>query len=82
MSTHLNGILPQPDDSCAVLAVNLDDEDIVSLAQLLGGSSWMLQKAGSCRKAVALSHNTRAAVVLCAPGDARRRLQLAVKQTA
>jgi CheY-like chemotaxis protein len=67
MSTHIDGTLPQPGDACTVLAINLDSEHIVTLARLLRGSNWMLQPAGTCREAVALSRTTRAAVVLCAP---------------
>src|SRR5258708_1180231 len=67
MSIHVHGILPQPDDSCTVLAVNLDAEDIVSLARVLRGLRWGVQAGRTCGNAVALSRNTPDAVVLCAP---------------
>jgi DNA-binding response OmpR family regulator len=67
MSAQLHGAIPQPDQSCLVLAVNLNNEDAVSLAQLSGGSNWMLRKTRTCREAVALCRKNQAAVVLCVP---------------
>lgn len=67
MTKRLHGTLPEPDESCTVLAVNLDHADTVSVTRLLGGSSWTLQEARTCREAVARSRNTPVAVVLCTP---------------
>ena len=66
MSTYPFGTYPEPHDTCAVLAVNLDKDDAASLAQLLSGSNWILREARTCHEAVVLARGDVPPAVLCA----------------
>jgi len=59
--------VPQPDQFCTALAVNLADEESSSLAAILRGSNWRVKSARTCREAVEFSHNGPVPVVLCQP---------------
>jgi DNA-binding NtrC family response regulator len=59
--------ISQPDRLCAVLAVNLCEEEGRSLTSLLRGSNWTVKETQTCREALDLSREGSIPVVLCAP---------------
>ncbi len=67
MMTRSCGRLSQPDQPCAALAVNLVDEDGISLQGILRGSNWLLKEVQTCQEALDLSRNGSIPVVLCEP---------------
>jgi DNA-binding response OmpR family regulator len=61
------GIIPQPDQPCTVLAVNLDCETRSSLDAVLSGSRWILKPVTSFGEAVAYAVDRTVRIVLCEP---------------
>jgi DNA-binding response OmpR family regulator len=59
--------VPQPEQPCTALAVNLAQEDIISLAGILRGSCWRLREAQTCQEALCFARNGSVPVVLCEP---------------
>lgn len=65
MISGSSGTLPQPDQPCIALAVNLVEEDSISLEAILRGSTWILKEVQTCQEALDLSRDGTVPVVLC-----------------
>ena len=65
MITRPTEVLPQPDHFCTALAVNMVDQDSVSLAGILRGSNWIVKKVRTCQEALDFLRKKPAPVLLC-----------------
>jgi DNA-binding NtrC family response regulator len=65
MATRASETLPQSNQPCTVLAVNLVAEDSISLAGILCGSCWRLKEVQTCREALSLVRGGALPVVVC-----------------
>jgi DNA-binding NtrC family response regulator len=63
IATHL----PQPEEPCTVLAVNLSEEDRSSAAGILSNSYWQVLFVADCTNAYRIAEVTPSPIILCTP---------------